>query len=146
MALLPDVFKPDEVDDDPFAPIPAAWYEGEITKSELKTTNDKKGKYLSFCFKVTEGDHAGRMIFTNLNIVNKSDVAVKIARSDLKKICTACGLEGELEDSVDLHNIPMGIKLTIKAASAQWPAKNEIKDFIAIDEIPDTGGDDDGPF
>lgn len=137
MALLPDVFKPDEADDDPFAPIEAGWYEAQITKSELKDTNDKTGKYLSLCFKVLEGEHQNRMIFTNLNIVNKSDVAVKIARSDLKKICTACDITDELEDSADLHNIPMGIKVSIKEATAQWPAKNEIKDYCGVDEIPE---------
>jgi len=144
MAMLPEVFRPDEADDDPFAPIAARWYEAEITKSELKDTNDKTGKYLSFCFKVLEGEETNRMIFTNLNIINKSEVAVKIARSDLKKICGACGIEDELEDSADVHNIPMGIKVTIKAATSQWPAKNEIKDYCPVDEIPDA--DDSNPL
>lgn len=137
MALLPEVFKPEEADDNPFAPIDAGWYEAQITKSELKSTNDKTGKYLSLCFKVLEGEYENRMVFTNLNIVNKSDVAVKIARSDLKKICTACGIEDELEDTTDLHNIPIGIKVSIKEETPQWPAKNEIKDYCSADDIPE---------
>lgn len=139
MALLPDVFIPDEADANPFAPIPADWYEGEITKSDLKVTNDKAGKYIAMCFKVTNGEYENRMIFTNLNIVNKSDVAVKIARSDLKAICEAVGFEGELEDTEDLHNIPLMFKVSIKAETSQWPAKNEIKAFKStadIDDIP----------
>jgi hypothetical protein len=135
MALLPDVFKPDEADDDPFAPIDAGWYEAEIIKSEMKVTNDKKGKYLSLCFKVTEGEHKGRMFFTNLNIVNNSETAVKIARSDLKKICTACGIDDELADSKDIHNIPMGIKLSVKEETSHWPAKNEIKNYCHVDDL-----------
>ena len=131
MALLPDVFVPEDAEDNPFAPIDAGWYEAEITKSELKTTNDKEGKYVALTFKVTEGEHLGRMLFANLNIVNKSDVAVKIARSDLKKICIAAGMDPEagLEDTVDLHNVPMKVLVSLKPANANWPAKNELKDF-----------------
>lgn len=131
MALLPDVFVPEEADDSPFAPIPGGWYVAEITKSELKTTKDTKGKYLALTFVIHEGDYQGRFIFTNLNIVNKSDVAVKIARADLKNICKAVGHEGELEDSEDLHGILMEIKVSIKPETAQWPAKNEIKGYRA---------------
>jgi len=133
MALLPDVFKPEETDENPFAPIPADWYVAEVIKSELKATNDKTGKYIALSFKILEGDHEGRMIYANLNIVNKSEVAVKIARSDLKKICMAVGHEEELEDTEDLHNIPMQIKVSIKPETSQWPAKNEIKDFRSED-------------
>ncbi len=143
MALLPEVFIPEEAEDDPFAPIPAQWYEAEITKSELKVTKDKKGKYISLHFKVTDGDHKNRMLFTNLNIINASEVAVKIARSDLKKICAACDHEGELEDTTDLHNIPMWVKASIKPETSQWPAKNELKDFRHLDNPPEVADDDD---
>ena len=47
MALLPNVFQPDEASDDPFAPLPADWYVAELKASELKTTKDGKGKYIS---------------------------------------------------------------------------------------------------
>ena len=132
MALLPGVFVPEEADENPFAPIPEDWYEAEIIKSELKDTRDKKGKFLSLNFKVTDGDFDGRFVFTNLNLVNDSDTAVRIARADLKKICMAVGHEGELEDSLDLHNIPMMIKVSVTPETPQWPSKNEIKDFKSI--------------
>jgi len=145
MALLPDVFVPDEAEENPFAPLPAAWYTAEIIKSELKDTKDGTGKYLALSFKIVDGDHANRLVFTNLNLVNKSEVAVKIARADLKAICGACNIEGELEDSVDLHNIPMEIKLSLKPETAQWPAKNEIKSFKPEGWEPGSDSDD-SPF
>ena len=129
MALLPDVFTPENEDSNPFAPIPADWYLAEIIKSEIKTTNDKSGKYIALTFKISEGEHEGRMLYSNLNIVNKSDVAVKIARADLKAICDSVGFTGELEDTIDLHNIPLMIKVTIKPETSQWPAKNEVKAY-----------------
>ena len=135
MAMLPDVFVPEDADENPFAPIPAGWYLAELTKSELNTTNDKQGKYLSFAFQVLEGDYKNRIIYTNINIVNRSDTAVKIGRADLKGICMSVGHEGELEDTEDLHNIPMAIKVTIKAETSQWPAKNEIKSYKPEDYL-----------
>lgn len=130
MAQLPDVFKPDEAEDASFSTIPAGWYTAEITKSELKDTREGGGKYIALTFKIIESEeYDGRFVFTNLNIVNKNPTAVKIARSDLKKICSACGIDDELEDTEDLHNIPLQIKLKIKPETAQWPEKNEIADY-----------------
>ena len=129
MALLPDVFTPENESANPFEPIPADWYLAEIIKSEIKTTNDKTGKYIALTFKITEGEHEGRMLYSNLNIVNKSDVAVKIARADLKSICDSVGFTGELEDTIDLHNLPLMIKVTVKPETPQWPAKNEVKAY-----------------
>ena len=137
MALLPSVFIPEETEDMEFKPLKAGWYPAELVKSELKTTKDKKGKYLSFQFKVTEDANdessEGRFVFTNLNIVNSNETAVKIAHSDLKAICEAVGHEGELEDTVDLHNIPLMIKVSYKPETTDWPAKNEIKGYKAYD-------------
>lgn len=135
MALLPSVFIPEETDENPFAPLPADWYLAEITKSELKTTKDKSGKYIALSLKILEGDHEGRIVYSNLNIVNKSDIAVKIAKADLKAICSSVGFEGELEDTEDLHNIPMAIKLSVKPETSQWPAKNEIKGYKSESEM-----------
>ena len=137
MALLPSVFVPEETEDMEFKPLKAGWYPAELVKSELKTTKDKKGKYLSFQFKVTEDANdessEGRFVFTNLNIVNANETAVKIAHSDLKAICEAVGHEGELEDTVDLHNIPLMIKVSYKPETPDCPDKNEIKGYKAYD-------------
>ena len=137
MALLPSVFIPEENEDMEFKPLKGGWYPAELVKSELKTTKDKKGKYLSFQFKVIEDANdessEGRFVFTNLNIVNTNETAVKIAHSDLKSICESVGHNGELEDTVDLHNIPLMIKVSYKPETPDWPAKNEIKGYKAYD-------------
>lgn len=132
MALLPNVFVPDEAESMEFEVLPADWYPAEIVKSELKDTKNKDGKYIALKFRILEGAYEGRFVFTNLNIVNKNETAVRIANSDLKAICEAVGFEGELEDTVDLHNIEMEIKLTVKPETSEWPAKNEIKSYRAV--------------
>lgn len=141
MALLPNVFVPEDAESMEFTTLPAGWYVAEIVKSELKDTKDRAGKYVALKFKILEdaeidGEEVkseGRFVFTNLNIVNKSETAVRLARSDLKAICEAVGHTGELEDTVDLHNIELQIKLSVKAATSEWPEKNEVKGYKAID-------------
>lgn len=142
MALLPGIFVPEEAEDAEFKPLPAGWYPAEIVKSEVKDTNAKDGKYIALKFRILENvdingvevQSEGRFVFTNLNIVNKSDTAVRLARSDLKAICGAVGHEGELEDTVDLHNIDLQIKLSLKAETSEWPAKNEVKGYKALSD------------
>lgn len=137
MALLPGVFVPEDAEDMQFSVLKGGWYPAEIVKSEVKTTRDKDGQYLALQFKILEDANEekseGRFVFTNLNIVNKNETAVKIAHSDLKAICAAVGYEGELEDSVDLHNIPMMINVKVKPETNDWPAKNEIKGYKEYD-------------
>lgn len=141
MALLPNVFVPEEAESMEFEVLPAGWYPAEIVKSELKTTKDKQGKYIALQFKITDdveinGEEVkskGRFVYTNLNIVNKNETAVKIAMSDLKAICAAIDFEDELEDTVDLHDQEMMIKLTVKPETSEWPAKNEIKGYKAVE-------------
>jgi len=139
MAQLPSVFNTSDHEEmGEFTPVPEFIYEAEIAKSELKTTRDKTGQYLSLQFKILDedsDDHKvnGRYIFKNLNLVNKNQQAVDIAKRELKSICVACGIDGELDDSVDLHNIPMYIRVAVKEATAEWPAGNDIKKYYAID-------------
>lgn len=137
MALLPNVFTPEQAADNPFAPIDAGWYACEMRKSLLKATKNKDGKYLACDFIVVDEDSPadGRKLYTNLNLVNKNEIAVKIAESDLKKMCIAAGRDeaDELEDSEDLHDILMMVKVSVKAETADWPAKNELKDYLSIE-------------
>ena len=145
MAELPSVFKPSE---NHSMTLPASWYPAKLVKSELKITKDKAGKYLSMGFKVTQGPRGGALVWTNLNLVNKNDTAVRIAESDLEKIATACGVEEDFTDSEVLHGIEIAIKVTIKPATSQFPEGNEIKDYKAIEDVEfdDLDAEPDSPF
>lgn len=144
MAQLPKVFKPSE---DHSMTIPTDWYISKIVKSEMKKTKAKDGQYLSLGFKITRGQRTGSMLWTNLNLINKNDTAVRIAEAHLEKICAAVGYEDDLEDTEVLHGIEIGIKVTIKPATAQFPEGNEIKDFKDA-SLVDVEDDDesDSPF
>lgn len=146
MAQLPNVFNAKDSDKmSGFEPIPAAWYLAEMTKSEYKQNSAKTGHFLNCQVKVLEGEHKGRLVFVLMNLDNPSTTAVEIAQKELASICEACGID-ELEDSTELHGIPMAIRVIIKPASGGYPPKNEIKAYLPEDKMPENEGSDDSPF
>ena len=138
MAQLPDVFNAKDSEKmGGFEPIPAGWYLAEITKSEMKDTAAGTGKYLNLQMKVVDGEFAGRYLFTLLNLVNPNPVAVEIAQKELASICEACDID-ELEDSTELHGIPMACRVAIRAGNSNYPPKNEIKAYKPEADLPES--------
>ena len=144
MAQLPSVFNAkDNEKMGSFDPIPAAWYLAEIKKTEMKATKAKTGHYLSGQLVILEGEEKGRYLFFLLNLDNPNPVAVDIAQKELASICEACGLD-EIEDSTELHGIPMAVRVVIKPGSGGYPPKNEIKAYKAEADMPES--EEDSPF
>lgn len=145
MAQLPDVFNAKDSEKmGGFEPIPAAWYLAEVTKSEMKPTNAKTGHYLTCQLKVLEGEYKGRYLFNLMNLDNPNETAVEIAQKELASMCEACGLD-EIEDSTELHGIPMAVRVVIKAGSGGYPPKNEIRAYKAEADMPEAE-EDESPF
>lgn len=117
---------------DSFEPIPAGEYPTVIEESEMKPTKDGEGTYLQLKFKVLGGDFANRVLFERLNLQNKNPVTVEIAQKALASICEVCNV-AVLEDSEQLHGIPIQVKVVVKPARAQYSAQNEIKGY----KVPD---------
>ena len=111
-----------------FSAIPVGNYTAQIVKSEFKPTKAKTGHYLQMQFKIVEGKFKGRVLFERLNLDNPNPIAVEIANKSLNTICDACGKVG-VEDSEELHGIPMTIVVSQTAATPTQPAGNEIKMF-----------------
>lgn len=147
MAQLPDVFNAkDNEKMSGFEPIPAGWYLAEIVKSEMKDSSSGAGnRYLTCQLKIVEGEYKDRYLFNLMNLVNQNQEAVDIARKELASICEACDID-EIEESTELHGITMAVRVGIKAADANWPAKNEIKAYKLESEMPDIKEADDSPF
>lgn len=148
MAELPSVFNAANNEKmGSFEPIPAGWYSAEIIRSEMMDTKAKNGnKYLKLRFKILDGDYEGRYVFNNLNLINQNQQAVEIAKKELASICESCEVD-EISDSEELHNVPIGIRLTIREANAQWPASNEIKEYCSEADLSGKhASDDSSPF
>jgi hypothetical protein len=111
-----------------FDPIPAGKYLAAITDSEMKPTKSGNGSYLELQFQVLDGEYKGRNLWARLNLDNPNATAVKIARSDLSAICHAVGVM-QPRDSVDLHNLPLVIKVARKKRDDNGEIVNEIKGY-----------------
>lgn len=107
-----------------FEPIPTGDYLARIVESDIKDTNKKNGKYIKLKFEIMEGEFKGRFIWTNLNIINPNPVAVEIAQKELATICRAVG-KAVIQDTQELHGIPLKMKVKIKPAKGDYPAGNE---------------------
>ena len=111
-----------------FEPIPAGRYLAVITNSEMKPTKAGNGHYLELTSQNLEGQHKGRKVWARLNLDNPNATAVKIARSELSAICRAVGVMAP-QDSVELHNLPLSIKVTCKKRADTDEIVNEIKGY-----------------
>ena len=119
---------------DGFSVIPAGKYVAMITDSELKTTRDGTGKYLQLTFQITEGQYTRRLIWDRLNLMNKNEQAVEIAKRDLAKICRALSLDA-IQDSEELHGKPMKIDIKIRPASGNYGESNEVSGYYAAPQV-----------
>lgn len=115
-----------------FDPIPAGKYLATITESEFKKTKNSVGQYLQLTFQVLEGEHKGRLLWARLNLDNPNNTTVKIARAELSAICRAVGVMAP-KDSLELHNLPLVIKVGHKKRDDTGELTNVIKGYAKKD-------------
>lgn len=128
MAELNLNFTQEEIDNankSEFDPLPAGNYVAEITHSEIKPTRAGTGTILSLGFKVIDGDFAGRLVFSNINLSNPNEIAQQIGRKQLAQIAAACGI-ANIKDTEQLHGVPMTIKVGFQKDDKE---RNEIKEY-----------------
>jgi hypothetical protein len=109
-------------------PIPAGKYIAVITETEMKPTKAGGGKYLQATFQIIDGEYKGRLVWARLNLENKSEMTVKIARGELSAICRAVGVMAP-KDSIELHNIPLEINVGLKKRDDNGEFTNVIKGY-----------------
>lgn len=129
MAKLLEAFDADQHEEmSDFEPIPVGVYPVQISNSDIVVTKAKDGKYIKLEFSVLSGEFKGRKIWTNLNIVNKNPVTVEIANKELTSIVKACG-KRKIQDTVELHGIPIMMTVGIKPASGDFGPQNVPKKY-----------------
>ena len=111
-----------------FETIPAGKYEAVITESEFKPTKAGTGNYLQLTFQVIAGPYKNRFLWARLNLNNPNATAVTIAQSELSAICRAVGVT-KPRDSVELHNLPLVIRVRCKTRHDTGEIVNEIKGY-----------------
>lgn len=132
MSLLDEIFNIDDMPQSTggFDPIPAGIYTASITQANLKDTKDGTGKMIAIRFDITGPSHQGRVIYSNINIRNKSPKAEEIGRQQLGDIMRAIGLPS-LKDTDQLIGNQIQIKVDIEKKEG-YEARNQVKGYKAI--------------
>jgi len=121
-----------------FDPVPIGKYAVVIEESDYLDAKSGNGRYLKLVYQIIDGEYKGKKLFNNLNLENNNQQAVQIARRSLNAICQAVDVQ-DIEDSAELHNIPLMVEVGIKN-NADYGPQNVIKKHFAIDgPKPDQG-------
>lgn len=135
MARLGSAFDATEVEPNgSFEPVPAGEYRAHIIASEEKTNKAETGSYFELKLEIIDGEQSGRQVIERLNINNPNEKAVEIAYRTLSAICHAAG-KLNVQDTEELHNIPMLVKVAVTPPRGDYGPGNEIKGYK-----PDNGG------
>lgn len=121
-------FDASKVEPNDFGILPAGDYEACIVNSEMKPTKDGQGQYLNLEIQIVGGQYQNRKLFEKLNLVNRNDQAVTIAKGTLSAICRAVGVLTP-NDSTDLHNKTFRITVGVRKSDYSGEMENRIKSF-----------------
>ena len=124
-----------------FSALPAGDYQVIITESKMKPTKNGNGQYLEMKMQVLNGEHQNRILFDRLNLVNKSDVAVQIAKGTLSSICRSVNVLTP-NDSSELHNKPLTASVKISKDQDGNP-RNEVKGYKPRHTVSSNGAQGD---
>lgn len=111
-------------------PIPDGWYNAVIHSADIKPTKDGTGQYISMRYDVTGPKYQGRVVFSNLNIKNKSSQAEEIGRQQLGALMRAIGL-ARVDDTDQLVGANLQIKVSTRQSEGYDP-QNEVRGFKPI--------------
>ncbi|MCW5775342.1 MAG: DUF669 domain-containing protein [Phycisphaeraceae bacterium] len=122
-------FNASEVDPNvAFEPLPAGDYLAVVVASEMKPTKNGSGEYLQLELEVIEGPHKGRKVWDRLMLKHGNSQTVAIARGTLSALCRAAGVM-QPKDSVELHNLPVVVKVATKKRDDTGELTNVVKGY-----------------
>jgi hypothetical protein len=148
MAQLGQSFNANNAPEMPdFSPIPAGVYPAIITDSEVKPSKSGNN-YLNLTVTIADGQYKNRLVWDILNLWHPTEKVKNIAVATLGKIQKAVGVI-DLQDSSQLHNKPLLVKIAVDPGDEQYGPKNIIKGYKAIggkDETPEFPPKDSKPY
>ena len=134
MAQLGESFDYTQVEPrDSLEPVPPGVYVAEVVESDVVQTKNGAGQRVTLTMRITEGPCEGRQIWDGINFQHASDVAQRIGQQQLAELCAAVGLRGPLEDTTDLHGIPIKIKVKMSKPQEGYDQRNEVSRYMPID-------------
>lgn len=113
-----------------FEPLPAGQYAAVIIDSQFKPTKSGDGQYLELKLQVLDGPYKGRLVWDRLCLNHPNALTAKIARGRLAAICRAVNVLTP-RDSVELHNLPLLVKVVLTRRKDSQDLANEVKGYAA---------------
>jgi len=121
-------FNAAEVQPTSFDALPAGTYEAVVSNSESRPMKSGNGMGFNFEFEILSGNCKGRKVFSWITFEHRSSPqAQQIGREQLSALCHAVGVT-QLNDTVQLHNLPLLIVLGIDKND---PTRNIVKTYKA---------------
>lgn len=114
-----------------FTPVPEGQY--KVVAVESGWADCKNGQQMVFWFEIVEGEHRGRKLRVGLNLRNKGEKAVAIAKKELSSICRAVGVMTPADSSA-LHDKP--ILVTTKNRKDEDKIYTDIKKYEDLGATP----------
>lgn len=133
MANLGQVFNKGNYSE-PVNTIPEGEYLVHVVSSELKENSKGTGSLINFKFEVIEGEHKGFALWDYMNIIHTNPRAQAMGQKKLMNLQDACGFEEGVEDTVELHGIPVVGNVITKPADGKYPESSSIKTFMPESE------------
>lgn len=131
MSFLDQAFEADTLpQSNGYEPLPAGWYEANITGAELKDTKAGNGQYIAVKYTITGPSFQGRVVYGNINIKNPNPKAQEIGRSQLGDLMRSIGL-AKVTDTDQLIGGSTCIKLAISKREG-YDDSNEVKGFKSL--------------
>lgn len=121
-------------DDAGFEALPAGMYEGTISTCEFKYSNSSGNPMWSIQWEVTDGDYAGRILFTHMVMAGKG---LPITKKHLTRIRPEL-LEGPFNpEDEDVIEGMLGICAKLKVIQKRWDGQmtNNVKDVFASEGV-----------
>lgn len=89
-----------QVKEQSFGVLPGGQYTVSVFEAQIKETKTPGGEYIHLKFRIVDGEHAGKFLFSMFNIKNQNPKAVEIGLSQLKTFMKSCG-----KDATRLTNV-----------------------------------------
>lgn len=142
------MFNPNTTERTPRELVPNGRYTMQASKVE-QHWNDRGGFMLKAEFEILDGEHAGRKVFENFNVVNANETAQKIGREQLANLCDALDISKEFTDEIDLEEVSpdwiesmfcfkafvakVGVQ---KSKDPQYSDRNSVGDYKSVSAAP----------
>ena len=113
--------------------MPAGAYLVKTLDASFSPLKSGNGHGVNITYEIIEGQHSKRRIWSSLNVIHSNPEAQRIAQSELKKLCDACGVTVTDTTTHVLIGKVLRIKLKIRT-DEKYGEKNAVIGYEAVPE------------